>query len=162
MLLFPETDPSTCQLPNEHNYCLVPIPATEPVEVDDPEGEEEEEDMRQDEFLPEDEFMTEDAFDVSFHSDVESSCHECSKKDDTIKELKDEMDKLKKELTVHRREREKQRARLASIDAGQSFFRDDQLKFLKNNNLRGYTWSKETLRDALKIRFSGKNLKRNT
>ena len=88
--------------------------------------------------------------------EIESSCHECIKKDVKIIELKAELEKLRKELTVQRREREKQRQHIMELDACGSFFRADQLKFLRKKNLRGYTWSKETLRDALKIRFSGK------
>ena len=92
---------------------------------------------------------------TAYNVEVESTCHECRLKDDKIKDLKLEVDKLKREITTHRREREKQRIRLLDIDAGSSFFRTDQLKFLRKNNLRGYSWTKETLRDALKIRFSG-------
>ena len=94
---------------------------------------------------------------VSFNLEDEESCHECIIKDGQIKGLQNELEKLRKELTIQRRERENQRVRILQIEAGFSFFRDDQLNFLKKkNNLRGYTWSKETLRDALKIRFSCK------
>ena len=109
---------------------------------------------------PEDDFAEDDTvpaedIDTAINLEIESSCHECVQKDDKIEKLKAEVEKLRRELTVHRREREKQRMELSLLKAGNSFFREDQLKFLRKNNLKGYSWSKETLRDALKIRFSG-------
>ena len=102
-----------------------------------------------------DEILPDEELPVSLNMDLESSCHECVEKDVEIKGLRMELEKLKKELTVQRREREKQRKHIIELDASCSFFRADQQKCLAKKNLRGYTWSKETLRDALKIRFSG-------
>ena len=153
---------SASHLQLEHSYSTVQIPEVDPADVidvdfpdvDDPDHDE-------GEILEDYTMASDNEFSVSNNVEIESSCHECIKKDEEIKVLKNDLEKLKRQLTIHRREREKQRVQISNLEAGSSFFRADQQKFLKKKNLRGYTWSKETLRDALKIRFSGKSFRNN-
>ena len=91
-------------------------------DIEDPEVEEN---------LIEASLITADEMDTSFNVEIESSCHECMRKDKKIENLSAEVEKLRRELTGHRREREKQRTKLSEMKAGCSFFREDQLKYLK-------------------------------
>ena len=92
--------------------------------------------------------------DVAINEDVETSCFGCMLKCKTILHLEAIISKLRHQLTVQKRERSKEKRRHCQINAGASFFNQDQLTFLTKKSLRGSSWSTATIRDALKIRFS--------
>ena len=92
--------------------------------------------------------------DVAINQDVETSCFGCMVKNKNIQHLETIISKLKHQLTVQKRERSKEKKKTIEINAGASFFNQDQLKFLTKKSLRGNTWSTATVRDALKIRFA--------
>ena len=93
--------------------------------------------------------------DVAINEYVETSCYCCTVKAKIIRHLKSQICKLKHKLCVEKRERSKEKKELLVRREEGSFFGMDQLMFLKKKTMKGHSWTTATIRDALKIRFSG-------